>query len=498
MLSVLSSGTLALSEELSHVRQEVNRLRGENSMLLDEMDRRRANVVTHIGWVWCCFAREQEVILKRVAFLGLQSCRSMAQTWWRSRRKAAGNPANRADAWAWLWRRKVLSVWRRVASEERRASLHGPHRETEEALRRENADLQERVAELQARTEGLRGSLASERERREALEAPLEEARANVEELQATLKESYLRQFEEAQKRELLEQKVAARCRDAEVIWNERQALQSEVTRQRDERAKCEALHIEREHRLIEASRELSLAEEVIDDVTSLKCVGLRRFFERYNLPSVLVALFRKTVELQWQIRRAQSRAAGGGTHSHASLPSGGGASCSSLHGGTSPRSGATAPAPAGIQSLSPSASMLKAASTGAGALEAEVRNHISLHGEVGVTRHALQVYIEGLRLAQVSPGMVTQVLLALLNLNLGEHTCDVARFVAALISPPSWEQLDFATALWGAAGEPAVAVVQQHRQKQSRAACAKGATSPTPRRSGLPSGGVGRPQQWL
>ena len=50
----------------------------------------------------------------------------------------------------------------------------------------------------------------------------------------------------------------------------------------------------EREVRLLEASSELSLAREVIDDIASSKLAGLRRFFEHYDLPSVCLSLFRK------------------------------------------------------------------------------------------------------------------------------------------------------------------------------------------------------------
>jgi len=244
--------------------------------------------------------------------------------------------------------------------------------------------------------------------------------------------------FEEAQKRKLLEDHVSALVRDLHQLKGEREALSLEVSEQREELARSEALHAEREVRLSEASGELSLAEEVIDDITSSKCVGLRRFFERYNLPSVLLALFRKTVEQQSQLRASRSSAHQG---SHASLPSGGSASSSRPS----------------LSCSGPTA-----------AFEAEVRQHMSLHGEGSVSRHGLQVYIEGLRLALVSSVMVTQVVLALLDLNTGESVIDVSRFLGALASPPSWEQLDFGTALWGAVGEPALAVVQKHRRSRT------------------------------
>ena len=38
-------------------------------------------------------------------------------------------------------------------------------------------------------------------------------------------------------------------------------------------------------------TKELSLAEEVIEDITTSKLVGLRRFFEHYDLPAVSLSL---------------------------------------------------------------------------------------------------------------------------------------------------------------------------------------------------------------
>merc|ERR1712232_937810 len=127
--------------------------------------------------------------------------------------------------------------------------------------------------------------------------------------------------------------------------------------------------------------------------------------------------------------------------------------------GGASPRS-------VGLRRSASSTVTLSSVS-GAGVLEAEVRQHMSLSGQ-HVTRQGLQVYVEGLRLMWVTAGMVTQVVLALLNLDLGDSPCEVSRFVGMLQSPPPWEELDFATALWGAVGEPAVAVVQYHRKARN------------------------------
>ncbi|CAE8654553.1 unnamed protein product, partial [Polarella glacialis] len=177
-------------------------------------------------------------------------------------------------------------------------------------------------------------------------------------------------------------------------------------------------------------------------DITSSKLIGLRRFFQHYNLPKVLLCLFRKVLELQNQLRTTRTGLMANG--SHASLSLGGGGSTPS------------APGLSGSPSGSPGGSLL----------EGEVKQQLSLHGDGrSVSRRALQSYVEGLHL-EVASSMVAQVVPTLLGLDMGE-TCDAKRFASLLASPPPWEQLDFATALWGAAGEPAANVVQQHRKKE-------------------------------
>ncbi|CAJ1397326.1 unnamed protein product [Effrenium voratum] len=98
--------------------------------------------------------------------------------------------------------------------------------------------------------------------------------------------------------------------------------------------------------------------------------------------------------------------------------------------------------------------------------MESEVRQ-FAPHERV--SRCTLQSYLEGINFEQVAASMVAQVILALLGLDLGEASCEAPRFAALLARPPALtQQLDFATALWGSAGEPAAAVVQQHRRQSS------------------------------
>lgn len=61
----------------------------------------------------------------------------------------------------------------------------------------------------------------------------------------------------------------------------------------------------------------------------------------------------------------------------------------------------------------------------------------------------------------------MAQVVLALLDF---DAPCDAARFVAALLQPPLWRNGDFATALWGAAAEPAASLLKRPRRNAAAA----------------------------
>lgn len=454
MLSVLSSGTLHLSEELNYAKQEANRLRSSNAELLRAFQRRRNATVRHLEAVWRVLGARHDAALKQTAFLALASSRSHCQFWRRSGSAAvAGGQSQggqggqsgqggRRSAWLWLWRRKLFSVWRRAAHLERRAELERRCGEQLGTLRQETGSAHARMAEVHRRSQDLEALLAAERRRSAELEGVLAKATQQVAELQRTLKACYVQQFQEAQCREELEGHCSALIGDMQRLRLQHELLGQEAARRRGELARAEAQGAERDQRILEASGEITLAEEVIVDIASAKCVGLRRFFEKYDLPRVLVALFRKMLELRAQLRRASVAAAEAGGNA-----------------GTCTGSPSRSLAEGSPTSRSPLATGL--AWAGLSALEAEVRQ-LSSHGDA-VSRHALQAYLEGLKLE--APGMVAQVLLALMGLQLGDGGCDTARFLKLLASPPPWEQLDFATALWGAAGEPAAAVVEKYRR---------------------------------
>ncbi|CAE7721154.1 Scn10a [Symbiodinium sp. CCMP2592] len=280
---------------------------------------------------------------------------------------------------------------------------------------------EECVERLHGRRVDIDALLQAERHRVQELETELSCCKEQVKELQRTLKESYVQQFEASQKREELESHFSKLVEELHRMKADKEGLEGQIPQLRKDLKEARALNADQESQLVEATGELSLAEEVIDDITSSKLVGLRRFFEHYNLPAVCLSLFRKVVELQHQLR-TRSRL------SQTSLAS------------ETPRS--------------PRVERTRA-------IESEVRQL-----GAALTRCSLQGYVEGLNVDQVTSSMVVQVVLALLGLDLGRAPCDAARFVSLLAAPPAWEQLDFATALWGSAGEPAAAVVQQHRAR--------------------------------
>lgn len=435
MLSVLSSGTLHLNKELSQARVETHRLMMEKSDVLDILERRQLRFVKHMGTIAQLHADSLDDVLKRAAFVSFVSWRTRNQVWRRIPHPSGGA---RRSAWVWLWRRKLLTVWHRACQVSRREELQSTHRSEVAACKIEIHKLSSSLSTSKDKAEDLENLLTCERRRVSELEASLEQARKQISELQDTLKDSYVRQFEEVQLREGIEKKFSDLIGEMQNMRSERQSLALNLEHQRKEMEASEDLHNKRELRLHEASDELSVAEMVIEDITSSKCVGLRRFFEKYNLPGVVISLFRKTIELQSQLR---SRGAAALARNQSSV----------LNGGSSPPRSAR-------QSQSSKGTLLD-----------EVRSALSLHQDGSFSRNALHNYIESLKLTQVSTSMATQVLLALLDLDLGEGPCDASRFVSALSSPPSWESLELLTALWGSVGEPASAIVQQHRRSRTR-----------------------------
>ena len=262
--------------------------------------------------------------------------------------------------------------------------------------------------------------------------------------MQATLKQCYCQQFDDLQKHEDLERHFSSLLDDFRHLKAEKERLDSVLQQSRSDLREAQSYQAQQESRLREASSELTLAEEVIDDITSSKLVGLQRFFEHYNLPAVCLTLFGKVLELQHYLRILRK-------HAKVERPSAG--------------------------------------------IESEVRYQIATHDQVRpwtvsiefhymfslcfhwislnffrfqsgeVSRRSLQTYIDHLKLS-IPSSMVSQVLLALLGL---DAPCDAKRFGQLLTQPPAWESLDFATALWGSAGEPAAQVVHRARLRQER-----------------------------
>lgn len=452
MLSVLSNGTLHLSEELSNCRQEVIRLRGENATLAFQLHKHRASTVKRLHDVWVALSGQSDIVLLRSTFMALVHNRTRSQVCFRlwSGPENSKQTRCRDSAWAWLWRRKVFSVWRRVTHLNVREELERRHKATHGEKDAEASHRSIIMEDIRQRNHDLESLLACERNRVASLEVLLMKATQQVQELQATLKESYVKQFEAAQQREKMEGHFTTLLEDLNRLRQEREVLSHEAATKTEELSRSAALHAERELRLLEASGELSLAEEVIDDIAGTRCSGLQRFFERYNLPRVLISLFRKVLELTAHVRLTKAIASGGSA--------------------------------GGPNSPSPTSKLGGAAP---GSLESEVRR-MSLTGDGRVSRSAFASYIDSLHLDNVSAAMVAQVVLALLGLDLGDGSCDSNRFLALLVSSPPWEQLDFATALWGAASEPA-AVVEMHRRSLSRAASAGSSPGGFARRHQLP-----------
>jgi len=68
------------------------------------------------------------------------------------------------------------------------------------------------------------------------------------------------------------------------------------------------------------------------------------------------------------------------------------------------------------------------------------------VHPGGAVSRHELERYIESLQL-NFPAAMTTQVVLALLDLDLGAESCDTARFARTLVTPPP--TASFTKKLW-------------------------------------------------
>jgi len=208
------------------------------------------------------------------------------------------------------------------------------------------------------------------------LEATLEHTRTKVNEQQEALKEAFIRQFEECQQKHTSDSHCAElECKVLQ-LQKERESLEQLARAKTGESA-------EHERRVVEVSVDLSRTEQLVKELTNSKCSALQFFFEKRDFPAVLLSLFRKVLELQCALR--------GVVNSE------------------------------DVHSFS--------------LLEREVRRVCS-QGKGVVSRHQLQLYIETLKLSKVTAVMVTDVVLATLDLSTDE-SCDSARFLSLLTTPP-------------------------------------------------------------
>jgi len=265
--------------------------------------------------------------------------------------------------------------------------------------------------------------LAHERHRASELEAALGEANSKISKLETALRESYTKQFQDEQDRDALKHHFTTALDELRELKSRNSELGWELDNHRAETMREVRLHDERRDRLSEACGELSMAREALADVTSSKRTGLQRFFAKYDLPGVLIALFHKVLDLQGQLR----------------------CKAASTYSPTSPKS----------PRVSISFSQSSASSSALSCCEVEVRDHLCMHRSGVVSRHQLQTYIEGLHLSTVSPAMAAQVIIMLLDLDVGGELCDAARFVQILASPPNWEDIDILTTLVGVFEQP-------------------------------------------
>ncbi|CAL1144332.1 unnamed protein product [Cladocopium goreaui] len=420
MLSVLSSSTINLTEELHRTRQDLILSRFEAAGLADALALKRTRLVQHLENFWGLLKRHQDKVRLSRAFQALSLARQ--HVWRRPPKEANGGNtgsvgtevprAVSSAAWRWLWKKKVFGHWRRGAH----LALRERHREEHhhQLTRSQNSvlELQGNLERLHDRRVDTDALLVSERARCRSLEKELALCQEQVKDLQRTLKEAFVQQFDAQQRQEELESHFSKLASDFRELKAQKEQFESDLAKARSDLQEAHHAQAEKEQRLMEASSELSLAEEVIEDITTSKLVGLRRFFEHYDLPAVSLSLFCKVVELQHHLRTSWKV------------------------------KGERLSAP--------------------GAIEKEVQEFSTQHQ---VSRRGLQAYLEGLNLT-VSASMVSQVILALLGL---DSPSDCQRFASLLLQPPHWQQGDFATALWGAAAEPAASLLAKHRSARGK-----------------------------
>lgn len=421
MLSVLSSGSLHLSEELSRTRAEIDRLRGENADLQDVITRHYKNIDASFASCWRVLRRTSDGLVKKAAFLALRDARNLRKFWRRdtAQLKQGGT--------IWLYRRKVVNLWRKAVQKERCELLESKCQTEFQTRCHEVSKLQMSLECEQQRRSTLEDKLVVEQQQCGELQDNLAKLKAQIVDLQATLKDSFVRQFEETQRRRQWEERASQLEEEVAVIRAERDSFRDRLSSTSEELQRSEARKAHCEARLFEASGELTMADELLGDMRGAKWSGLTRFFEKYDMPAVTVALFRKVLEQQEQIQRFQSRVG-----SQKALDS---------------------PTP-----ITSSTSLTSLGSTSLGGpnsqhsqLEEVLRRQVCVHNPKALSRVELQSFVDSLRLGTVSSGMVAQVLSLLLGMDLGRKVCEVSEFSKALAKPPHWNNLDVALDLWGA-----------------------------------------------
>ena len=289
MLSVLSSTTINLSEELHRTRQDLVSARLEAAGLADALARKRTGVAQHLDSFWAVLQYQHGRVLKSKVFHAF----SVACHHWHLRRisqalqppsspRSPKSPKSRAKS-RWLWEKKVFGTWRRATALAQRLRTQESHQEQLEEHRGSILELREHVDRLHGRRVDTDALLLKERTRVQELEKELSSCKEQVGELQRTLKQCYVQQFEDSQKRDELEGHFSKLAEDFRQMKAEKENLQKELLRTKEELEESKYQCASREERLEEQASELSLAEDVIADITTSKLIGLQRFFDHYD-----------------------------------------------------------------------------------------------------------------------------------------------------------------------------------------------------------------------
>ncbi|CAJ1397325.1 unnamed protein product [Effrenium voratum] len=172
----------------NRTRQELVSARSETADLARRLSNRRWRMTLHLESGWDVLRKHHERWLLSVAFHAFGAARQVV---WRRTPDSRDDRTSRGRvaAWQWLWRKKVVSLWRRATGLSQRDRL----REDQEAQlghhRSSIWELQECVERLHGRRVDINSLLQSERARVQELESELGSCQGQVKELQRTLKE---------------------------------------------------------------------------------------------------------------------------------------------------------------------------------------------------------------------------------------------------------------------------------------------------------------------